>query len=262
MEQSKDLEIKVGLMIFVSMVMLVGLLLLVGGKDFFKKTYEVKARFAFTDGLENNAPVRFAGVEVGKVTSIRIIPEEEVDKNDIAMVEVTLKIDKDLVLRQDGRIGLNTMGLMGGRYVSLSPGTMASPAVKPGETLRGEDPLEMARLMEEGREVMTNLKKTSGALGEIISNNKADIDETIINLRNISKGLSENLEGILVRLEKFLTNSDEILTANREDIRETIKNLKEATDNAREFTRQIKERPSALLWRSKEERVKEKTKER
>jgi phospholipid/cholesterol/gamma-HCH transport system substrate-binding protein len=254
----KNIEIKVGLMIFICMVMLGGLLLFVGGKDLFKKTYEVKVRFAFTDGLEDNAPVRFAGVEVGKVTAVRIIPEKEVDKNDIAMVEVTLKIDKDLVLRQDGRIGLNTMGLMGGKYVSLSGGTMASPAVKPGQTLRGEDPLEMARLMEEGREVLTNLKKVSLALGEIISNNKAEIDETIINLRNISKGLSDNLEGILIRLESLLNNTDAVLTANREDIRETIKNLKEATDNAREFTRKIKERPSTLLWGSREKERKDK----
>jgi len=212
--KQKGIEIKVGLVIFICMVMLIALLVVVGGSGLFKKTYEVKARFALTDGLEDNATVRFAGVEVGKVTGIRVIPEEEAAQKDVARVEVTLSVDEDLVLHEDSKIRLRTLGLMGGKYVSITPGTIGSPKVKAGDVLRGEDPLEMAELMKEGREVLANLKTITTDLSQIGG----------------------------------------MLASNREDIEEIIKNLKETTQNAEEFTRKINEQPNAMIWGYKEKK--------
>lgn len=252
--QSKNLEIKVGFVIFLCMVMLVALLVIVGGRGFLKNAYEVKVRFALADGLENNAPVRFAGVEKGKVTGIRIIPEEQASQNDKARVEVTLMVDKDLVLHEDSRIRLGTAGLMGGKYVSISPGTIESPKLKPGDVLRGEDPLEITDLLEDGRNVLANLKDITTGLNDIISNNKDEIDETIVNLWDISNALSKNLEGILTKMEDFLNNADTLVTLNQEDIRETIENLRDTTQNAKEFTRKINEKPNAIIWGYKEKK--------
>lgn len=171
--KQKGIEIKVGLVIFICMVMLVALLVVVGGSGLFKKTYEVKARFALIDGLEGNATVRFAGVEVGKVTGIRVIPEEEAAQKDVARVEVTLSVDKDLVLHDDSKIRLRTLGLMGGKYVSITPGTIGSPKVKAGDVLRGEDPLEMAELMN------------------MLASNREDIEEIIKNLKETTQNAEE-----------------------------------------------------------------------
>lgn len=252
--KQKGIEIKVGLVIFICMVMLITLLVVVGGSGFFKKTYEVKARFALTDGLEDNAAVRFAGVEVGKVRGIRVIPEEEAAQKDAARVEVTLSVDEDLVLREDSKIRLRTLGLMGGKYVSITPGTIDSPRVKAGDVLRGEDPLEMAELMKEGGNVLANLENITAGLSDIVTNNKEHIDETIVNLWEISKALSQNLEGILTQLEDLLNDTDEMLLSNREDIRETIKSLRETMQNAKEFARKINEKPNALIWGYKEKK--------
>lgn len=257
MEQ-KGIEVKVGLVIFICMVMLVALLVIVGGSNLFKKTYEVKVRFALTDGLEENALVRFAGVEKGKVTGIRVIPEEA--GKDMARVEVTLRIDNDLILHEDSKIRLGTLGLMGGKYVSIIPGTIDSPRVKPGDVLRGKDPLEMGELMEEGRKVLTNLENITTGLSDIVSSNKEHIDETIVNMWNISRALSENLEDIMARLEGLLNNADTMLASNQEDIRETIKNLRETTQNVKEFTRKINEKPNAIIWGYKGKRTKERQK--
>ena len=212
--QSKALEIKVGLVIFICMVMLVGLLMAVGGSNFFKKTYEVKVRFALTDGLEDNATVRFAGVEIGKVIDIRVVPEEEAGEKNTARVEVILRVDNDLILHRDSKVRLGTLGLMGGKYVSISPGTIESPLVKPGDVLRGEDPLQISELMEEGRKVLANLEDITTDLTDIVS----------------------------------------MLASNREDIKETIKNLRETTQSAKEFTRKINEQPNALIWGYKEKK--------
>jgi phospholipid/cholesterol/gamma-HCH transport system substrate-binding protein len=225
MEQ-KGIEIKVGIVIFICMVMLVGLLIAVGGKGLFKKTYDVKVRFAFTDGLEENAPVRFAGVEVGKVTGIMVIPETESKRED-GRIEVTLRLDKGLILHKDCKIRLATLGLMGERYISLSPGRGVAEIVEQGDVLRGEDPLEMSQVIAQGKEVLGNLK-------------------------DITDSLSDNLEAILTRLENLLNNADTILAQNQEDIRESIKNLKETTLHAKEFARKINEKPNAIIWGYKE----------
>ncbi len=259
--QYKGLEIKVGLVIFISMVMLVALLMVVSGKGLFKNTYEVRVRFTLTDGLEDNAPVRFAGVEVGKVTGIRFIPEREAQEKDMARVEVILRVDNGLMLHNDCKIRLGALGLMGGKFVSISPGTVASPVVKPGDVLRGEDPYEMTELMAEGRDVLANLKNITTDLSDIVGSNKGNIDETIVNMRNISTSLSENLETILTRLENLLNNADEMLASNREDIREIVKNLRDTTKDAKEFAGKINEKPNALIWGYREKRAKERRRE-
>ncbi|MGD8963722.1 MAG: outer membrane lipid asymmetry maintenance protein MlaD [Desulfobacterales bacterium] len=77
--------------------------------------YFLNARFLSVTGLKSGAQVEIAGVEVGQVDSISLDP-----KDNVAMVR--LKIKRDIVLSDDVIASVKTSGLIGDKYIKLSPG--------------------------------------------------------------------------------------------------------------------------------------------
>ena len=113
----KGMETMVGLFVLLGMA---GLLFLslkaanlgsLGGGD----TYSVQARFDNIGGLKPRAPVRAAGVNVGRVKSISL------DGKTFQGV-VTMDIDRGFVFPKDSAAKILTSGLLGDQYIGLEPG--------------------------------------------------------------------------------------------------------------------------------------------
>lgn len=100
--------------------------LVVGAPD----RYAVTARFASIGDLKTGAPVRLAGVRVGKVRGIGL-------RNYVA--EVELAVDTSLELPTDTIASIETAGLLGESYVSLSPGA-AREVLRGGDRIRRTEP--------------------------------------------------------------------------------------------------------------------------
>jgi phospholipid/cholesterol/gamma-HCH transport system substrate-binding protein len=83
----------------------------VGGGD----TYMVQARFENIGGLKVRAPVRTAGVTVGRVTKIAL------DSKSFQGV-VTMEIDRSYQFPKDSSAKILTAGLLGDQYVGMDPG--------------------------------------------------------------------------------------------------------------------------------------------
>jgi len=85
--------------------------------------YTLTAKFDHIDGLPVGADVRLAGVKVGTVLDERIDPQSY-------LAVVTLSVRNGLQLPKDSSAAINSESLLGGEYVSLSPGgdtTMLAP---------------------------------------------------------------------------------------------------------------------------------------
>ncbi len=79
------------------------------------KTYNVEASFENIGGLKMKAPVKSAGVLVGRVTNIRF-------DNDKFKAVVTLAMDNNFKFPKDSNASILTSGLLGEVYVGLDPG--------------------------------------------------------------------------------------------------------------------------------------------
>jgi len=77
--------------------------------------YEVSARFSSVAGLRSGADVEIAGVVVGSVNSITL-------DVDYGVAEVVMKIDNDVPLSLDTIASVKTSGLIGDKYIKLTPG--------------------------------------------------------------------------------------------------------------------------------------------
>jgi phospholipid/cholesterol/gamma-HCH transport system substrate-binding protein len=89
--------------------------------------YTLSARFQSVSGLKAGAQVEMAGVQIGKVDSVDLDPEEQV-------AVVTLKIEKNVNLTDDVIASVKTSGLIGDKFVNLSPGG-SDDVLKSGDTI-------------------------------------------------------------------------------------------------------------------------------
>lgn len=138
MEKSK-LELVVGVFVLIGIISLgylsikLGKLEIIGGD-----LYEVDALFNSASGLKSGATVEIAGVEVGRVKTISL-------KEDRAMV--TLAVQNGTKLYTDTIASIKTRGIIGEKFLALSPGGGGDP-LKPGDTIRDtESGLDLEELV-------------------------------------------------------------------------------------------------------------------
>ena len=140
MEKAK-LEFIVGIFVLVGILCLgylsikLGKLELIGGN-----VYEVVAQFNTASGLKPGSTIEIAGVEVGRVRGILL-------KEDHATV--TLAVNNDIKLYTDTIASIKTRGIIGEKFLALSPGGGGDP-LKPGDTIRDtESGLDLEELVSQ-----------------------------------------------------------------------------------------------------------------
>lgn len=230
MKQS-HLELKVGAFVAVAMVLLVVSILFFGNKSLWDEGYQVNVRFKFTNGVMKGAPVRYSGVHIGEVKEIRILTDEN-------LIELALQINDQVQLREDVSIYINTLGVMGEKYIEVLGGTPTAPLLDTkGATLRGKDPLAMNDLMDTAQDIAQeiggivkslnavlgspqtqedlkatiaqakvatqSLNKVSQTIHDVLTRNQMTIDETFVNVRDASQGITQNMEALEALLTKI-----------------------------------------------------------
>lgn len=184
-------EIKSGFFVLVAIVLLLALTFIVGG--FFKGgANEWQVRFGYLNGLEDNAPVYYAGHEVGKVDKIKIIP------GDPRPVLVTVKVSEDAYVRQDSVAYIDTLGMMGEKFIEISTGSKGVPVKAPGTEIEGKDPIPMHVLISKMNLLADEVSRMTEALnpllasaGRLVEGNEEDLSKSISNLHEISANLRD-----------------------------------------------------------------------
>jgi phospholipid/cholesterol/gamma-HCH transport system substrate-binding protein len=113
----KSIDVWVGLFVLLGLAALVFLALKAGNMSTlsFSKTYAITGKFDNIGGLKPQAPVKSAGVVVGRVGDIRFD-----DKSYQAVV--TLDMDAGHKFPKDSSLKILTAGLLGEQYIGISPG--------------------------------------------------------------------------------------------------------------------------------------------
>lgn len=111
------LDLWVGIFVAAGVAALIGLAMKVGNltTNPIGETYTVTAAFENIGGLKSRAPVKSAGVVVGRVENIQF-------DNETFEALVTLKIDKHYNFPKDTFANIYTSGLLGEQYVGLDAG--------------------------------------------------------------------------------------------------------------------------------------------
>jgi phospholipid/cholesterol/gamma-HCH transport system substrate-binding protein len=126
--KKSSIDLGVGIFVLIGLVCVGYLTIRLGKMEVFEdEHYYLSARFQSVSGLKAGANIEIAGVPVGKVNSIALDLKEHV-----ALVQLMLK--KDVVLTDDVIASVKTAGLIGDKYIKLSPGG-SGEILKPGDTI-------------------------------------------------------------------------------------------------------------------------------
>ena len=270
----RSLEFWVGSFIFAGMAVLAAMIIRFGSYDQLRDTYELTAAFNYTDGVIEGAPVRVAGVEVGRVTKLLLTPDKE------TKVGIVMDIDQNVPLRKNVRVIINSLGIMGEKYVEFQPQTPDAERLKPGDWITGEDPVSIASITSQMSGVV---KQVQAVIGDEKTGSKlSQIMDNIVQMTG-----EPNRENVKVSLANFRAFSENMTTlgddlgeaAKDQKFSETIGNFRDASaslkaifekvesgegtvgqliyktdfyDKMKEFLKDIMENPSKLIRPSKD----------
>ncbi len=247
-------------------------------------------------GLSRDAPVRYRGVEVGRVRRMALAP------GNAEQVQLTLDIEHGTPVKQDTVAVLRVQGLTGIAFVELSGGGRSSPVLeaRPDEAypVIRSGPSLMVRLDSSISTLLTNLNGTSASLGALLDeDSRRTFKETMMDVRAVARTVAAHsaaidsgvvnaartldntarLSGDLPRLVERMQSSadrfdrmiDDLSRASasvsstvegaRSDLRqaaaETLpevrllaSELREVTGSLRQFSQQLEQNPSVLLY--------------
>ena len=139
----KSLEFIVGLFILLALVALAFLALKVSGlslASFHAKSYEVKAEFSDIGALRLGAAVRIAGVEIGSVKSISLMPSYN---GFVATVDMSLD-NKYNKIPASYSASIQTSGILGDSFIALETAKINLPGLYQGEYLKNGSVIPLA----------------------------------------------------------------------------------------------------------------------
>ena len=200
-------EIKSGVLITVSITLLVAMTFVVGN-SMTGPVHNYELQFGYINGLIEDAPVYYSGHEVGRVVKIDVV-------NGAAKpIRIQVQLPQTIELRRDTQAFIDTLGLMGEKFVELTSGTVAAAVLEPGSVIEGTDPVPMYLLIQKANTLADRMEEMSKSLNPLIG------------------------------------RMDGITQTSQEEIVKIIANLHETSANVRDLTGDLKFHPWKLVRKS------------
>ncbi len=136
--ERKRLEFSVGIFVIIGVCCLGYLSFTLGNFSISRDRYDVSAIFSTVAGLKTKAQIMLAGVNIGEVKNVKL-------KDDQA--EVVMSINKNVKVEEDAIASIKTMGIIGEKYVSISPGSSDTYLQNGGVIRQTEPPLDIESLI-------------------------------------------------------------------------------------------------------------------
>lgn len=154
--------------------------------DVFASRYALVTLVNDVAGLREGAPVTIAGQRVGQVSSIEFIPIEQKRPgiNLRLMLEVSERVRDQI--RKNSRVVLRAQGLLGDKYVDITPGTSGFAVMQERDTIPAETAMDIEQFLARGgslldtasvaiadvRKITTNLARGKGTMGQLLVNDQ------------------------------------------------------------------------------------------
>ena len=134
-----DLEVVVGLFLIAGIVCLGYLSIKLGKMEVLgNKGYEVQAIFSNSGGLKSGSDILIAGVSVGRVRNVSL---------DNYQARVILNLSDGIRIQEDAIASIKTKGLIGDKYVEITPGG-SEKVIQPGGRIREtQSPVDLEELI-------------------------------------------------------------------------------------------------------------------
>ncbi len=197
--------VRLGLFITAGFVLFILAIFLIGRqKHLFDPVIELKANFKNVSGLQVGNNIRFSGINVGTVDNINIINDSTIQ------VDMIVKKSVQQFIKTDCKATIGSEGIIGSRILVITQGSAGARFVRTGSFLSSIEPVETDAIISSLSVTAENLQIISGQMAEIMykinngngtlarliedSTISENINQMIINLKQGTKGLDENMK--------------------------------------------------------------------
>ena len=217
-KQLKWSQLRVGLtVLFASITLAVLIFVMSGTGGWFSRKITVRSYFDNAGGLREGAPVRLAGVDIGNVSTVKIVPGKPTTPVEV-MMRVNTKYSFDL--KKDSVTLLTTAGVLGETYVDVDSSTAKGPEAVDGDTLQARDQPQIQDVVRASQGTLENIdillkrvdrivafiESGQGSIGKVI------YDPALYNQLNATvtefKGLVDDLQSGKGSIGPLLTSDE------------------------------------------------------
>lgn len=219
-------ETKVGILFIVSVVLVAAFAYMLGLLNPFSNSNELNIMYNYAGGIEEGSPVRVMGIQVGKVKSIEFVPDYKMSNGEEVKLRIRIAVRKNAwaTVRKDSKFYINMAGVIGEKFLEISPGTTSAEDFSSGDIVRGEDPPRVDQL----------ISQSYGLAGKIIE------------FVNKNEGTASNLIG---QMDKVITNFNRTLalldkTSKNKDMERLVDNMVKISDDLAYLTAALRTKKS------------------
>lgn len=236
----RNMEIKVGVVVVIAAVIFLFSILWVKDFRINHRRYQLTIVFPTVGGLTSGDPVHVAGVSKGKVMDVRLRATD---------VQVTISLDGDVQLSDDSQISIQSMGLMGEKFVAIEPGR-GTGRLSTSQPIMGQYQAGMPEVMGQVEELLQQIRGMANTIQETIGNPeaRASIEESLENIRNFSRVLADLLDkqggDLTVALRDLRSASRgfrELVEDNRSQVDSTVDQFHQASVDLEQLTQHLSE---------------------
>lgn len=208
-------EAKVGIFTMIGLSLLTGIIFYLNGFNFGKdKDYSFDITFNQVIGLKVGAGVSYAGIDVGRVSTIEAYKDK---------AKVTVVIKGDMKIAKDSLFTISSDGLMGEKFVSIMPPRHPSGEyLVAGESVQGVDEKGLDYLLSQAGVTLDDVRGLIKSMNDVLGNKK--VQESLVQTAVNLKELTGNMNQIMEVMATLSVN-------NQQDIDKMIKNMSAMTDS-------------------------------
>lgn len=229
----KSSEVRSGIFVVLAVVALTILIFSVGN---FRARLKSTARYVTYVGnakfLKTHDPVTYGGFRIGEIKSLEVASERH------GMVKITLDIDEEIPVKEDSVVTVKQDGILGPKYLEVSPGSPGSRRAAAGATLPGVVPTAFVELGPSFEGPMARLDALLDNVNKIVGDEefRKNVAGMLTDTRALIAGMNEQLQklGAMAvktgdRTEAVLGEVQETLKSTREPLAKTLKNTEDLT---------------------------------
>jgi phospholipid/cholesterol/gamma-HCH transport system substrate-binding protein len=232
---AKNIEFRVGVIILLGIILLAASLYWLQGYKLEHNARKIVVVFDDVGTLAVGDKVTVSGVNKGKVNGLKLTENG---------VEVELLVHRDVILKKDASIVIKNLGLMGERFVAVSPGTSAEPfdfeqkvaglydtGLPEVMGLMGEMISELRNLvlafkrsvgsdstLQRFDATVANMERVSSSMASYLQRHETEFDQTATNLLSASKRLNQLLaqngsrvDSTMIRFERTSGRMEQVV---------------------------------------------------
>jgi phospholipid/cholesterol/gamma-HCH transport system substrate-binding protein len=182
-------ETKVGLLALVAVGLIVAFASMMGVLSPFSNARTLNVVYNYAGGIDEGSPVRVMGISVGKVRKIVFDPAFKTVKGEEVKLRLVISVDKKVwpSIRKDSRFYINMAGVIGEKFLEISPGSTSEAEFQDGDVIRGEDPPRIDQLISQGYGL-------AGKIIELVEKNEGSISNMIEQLDKLTTNFNRTLQ--------------------------------------------------------------------